>query len=912
MRLRGKILIVLTITFALLVAGLYALASLTVMKGFLELESESMTTDVRRAHDALASDVKNLAEKNGDWAYWDDLYNYIENPDPRFVVSTVSDAALDSMRVDYLVVVDTEGKPLISRGFDRQTQTSVSPPDELLEMLKPGGALYPHPGKAVLTPTDSNVSSERLIILDPPDCEDASMAGIVQVNGWCIVATRPVLHSDKTGPVRGRIAFVRRLDPAAQEIAARTHLKVSMGTEFATAPAPTGAGNEKSVGIAITSPTTIVGETVVHDLMNQPIFVLRVEAFRHIVQRGEQSVAFLAVCIVTSGLAFGIATYLATDRLVLSRLLRLSNEVNSIGKTGASSGRVFKDGNDELAELANAINHALAAIETTQRLVVERDAETRKLALVAARTDNTVVLTDPRGRIEWVNEGFTRQTGYSLSEVLGKKPGEFLQGPDTDPATISHMREQLKLGRGFHVQLVNYHKNGSSYWVDVEVQPIFDQEGKLVNFMAIESDVTESRRLTQELRDARDSAESANRAKSQFLANMSHEIRTPMTAILGFAELLNDSQTTLSQRDNYSHAIVRNGHHLLAIINDILDLSKIEAEKMTVEHLQTSVTQILAEVVGIMKQLATEKQLALKINYLSPIPSQIMSDPFRLRQILTNLVSNAVKFTEKGSVTINVSMLDHFEADSPRISFEVIDTGPGMTTTEQGRLFEPFTQADPSTTRRFGGTGLGLAISLRLAQLLGGDLTMKSEVGKGSAFTLVVPTGPLKGIKPIADPVAEQAQHEEPAKASSTVLPGRKPLENTSILLAEDGIDNQRLISFMLTQAGANVSVVSDGSAALEWLENAKSTGRSVDLILMDMQMPELDGYDATRILRERGVRTPVIALTAHAMASDREKCLAAGCDDYVTKPINRDRMLKLLAGHLEKQREKQAPPNSN
>ena len=943
MRLRGKILIVLSITLALLVFGLYTLATATVMKGFVELESDSMRTDVRRVRDALARDINVLAEKTGDWAYWDDLYNFIEKPDERFVTSTVSDAALNSMRVDALIVVDTTGKSLAARGFDRQKQVSIAPSPAFVEAFKPGTVLNPFPGKAQLTPApppgQRPPDRERLIVLDPPTCPDATCAGIVEIEGrFYLVATRPILRSDQSGPTRGRIAFFRAFDQASlDELAARTHLKIDVTPMSKAAqvagnepsPASTAAGiapnpadatiltlpektpepqrwrtlrtaPDGTLLVTVLDAKTIVGEAIVHDLHNQPAFVLRVEAFRHIVTRGRQTLDFLALFIIASGLAFGLVTYLAIDRLVLSRILRLSGDVQSIGQSGTTSGRVQSGGDDEVAWLADAINNALVAIDSSQQLIRQREAESRKLALVAARTDNTVVITDPLGRIEWVNEGFTRLTGYTLPEVVGKKPGSVLQGPDTDPATAAHMSEQLRQGRGFHSQLLNYKKNGNSYWVDVEVQPIYDAAGTLVNFMAIESDITESRQLTQALRDARDAAEAASRAKSQFLANMSHEIRTPMTAILGFAELLNDPQTSLSQRDNYSHSIVRNGHHLLSIINDILDLSKIEAEKMTIEQVSASVPQLVAEVMGTMNQLAAEKKLALVVRYESPIPASITSDPYRLRQILTNLVSNAVKFTQQGIVTVRVAMLDDFGSESPRLRFDVADTGPGISAAQQSQLFQPFTQADTSTTRRFGGTGLGLTISRRLAVLLGGELTVSSAVGKGSTFTLVVPTGSLQGVKPLADPVAEQARHSEPPRATAgAALANKKALEGATILLAEDGIDNQRLLTFILTQAGATVAVASTGQAAIDQVQAAIDQNRPPNMILMDMQMPELDGYSATRILRDRGVTITVIALTAHAMASDRDKCLAAGCDDYVTKPINRERMLNLLSDYL-------------
>ncbi len=905
----------------MLVAGIYALANATVMKGFEELESESLQVDVQRVREALIRDIVGLVEKSGDWGFWDDMYAYIQKPDPRFVQSNVSISTAISLRIDALIIVDLNGQPLVAREFDRKAGTDLPIKNKaLLETMLPGHVLNPatlgvDPKAIDATDGSEAFDDDRLVTLDPPGCNMPTCAGIIRVEGQLyLVASRPALPSDMKGTPVGRIAFLRRFDQAElDELSARTHIKVSS----MPLPALTAGTDKKpsdstqaeriqrlrnsSQGTVIATPIdakVMIGETLFHDLSGQPLMVLRIEVFRNIVTRGTQSLMFFTLALLACGIAFGIVTFVLLDRLVLSRLLGLGEDIQRIGRTVEFNGRVRRDGNDELASLADAINQALEAIELSHRLLREREAESRKLALVAARTNNMVIITDPKGRIEWVNEGFTRRTGYTLAEAVGKVPGHLLQGPETDAATTALMRDQIQTGRGFHVQIRNYDKSGSPYWVDIEVQPIVDGEGRLQNFMAIESDVTESRELTEALRQARDAAQTANQAKSQFLANMSHEIRTPMTAILGFAELLNDASTSPSQRNNYANSIVRNGHHLLAIINDILDISKIEADKMTIEHVAAPVGQILAEALDTCQQRADEKKLALRVVYLTPIPAVITSDPFRLRQIINNLVSNAVKFTERGSVTVNVSLMDAITSASPRIRFDVADTGVGISETECKGLFRPFTQADTSTTRRFGGTGLGLTISRKLAELLGGELTFVSEPGKGSTFSLILPTGPLKDVKMEAEPVSDAVLPESSSvqEATASMAAAKpKPLADISILLAEDGIDNQQLISYLLTRAGAQVSIVGTGTAAVKHMLEAIERGNPPDVVLMDMQMPELDGYEATRLLRSKKVTTRIVALTAHAMATDREKCLQAGCDDFVTKPINRDVLLNAV-----------------
>jgi signal transduction histidine kinase/AmiR/NasT family two-component response regulator len=392
---------------------------------------------------------------------------------------------------------------------------------------------------------------------------------------------------------------------------------------------------------------------------------------------------------------------------------------------------------------------------------------------------------------------------------------------------------------------------------------------------------------------ASDAAE-ASQAKSAFLATMAHEIRTPMTAILGYADLLaveGDRSRAPSQRLDYIDTIKRNGEHLLALINDILDLSKIEAGKMTVERLAFRPVQIFLDVLALLSVRASARGLRLAIEYLTPIPEAIESDPTRLRQVLVNLIGNAIKFTDSGSVTLRVA---YERAPVPQLSIAVVDTGIGMTAEQLDRLFQPFEQADASVARRYGGSGLGLLISRQLAQLLGGDITVQSEPGRGSTFTLRVATGPVAAERLICPAVASSAPHEPTPLAPVQGL----PLAGVRVLLAEDGDDNRRLIAHHLTKAGAIVRSVANGKAALDKLTLGNGAQlrlpSDVDVLVTDMEMPELDGYTLARTLRALGWPGQIIALTAHAMNGDADRCLAAGCHGYASKPIDRARLIDL------------------
>jgi PAS domain S-box-containing protein len=752
--------------------------------------------------------------------------------------------------------------------------------------------------------------------------------------------------------------------------------------------------------------------------------------------------------------------------------------------------------NGQIRKLCGAFQDLTEQVHTRNELA-RIASESRDLALIAKHTTNAVVITDARGRTRWVNDAFTRQTGYSLAEVVGFTPGSILQGPLTSPEDRMAISDAVRNGQPFHREIVNYAKDGQPYWVRIEGMPVRDASGQVTHFVSIAADITRERHASllragqarvlemvaadapiertleevcrvveaqqefvgtrvsimlangDELRTAagpslpkaylqlvdhlpigpeigccgaavalcrrmvaedtqtdpkwaafrdiarsyslmscwsqpilaadgkaigtlamyhdrtrtpepdevalieeaariagiavqrhhaaadlnklvndltlaredadrkarelalraaemeqlRNAAEAASKSKSEFLANMSHEIRTPLTAILGYADVLDDSDqhapesgadAAAAQRRETIATIRRAGEHLLTVVNDILDLSKIEAGRMTVERIDTNMCELLRGVEHLMLPRAAGKGIALEVKFDTPMPRQALTDPTRLRQVLMNLIGNAIKFTEEGKVALRIA--SSMQRDELSLDFTIEDTGTGMTHEQASRLFAAFSQADTTVTRRHGGTGLGLVICQRLARLMGGDVRLvRSVPGLGSTFVAHFAMGLSHG-----SPMVDSLRVEE-SETSASRTSGGEQLKGR-ILLAEDGIDNQRLIGYVLRRAGAHVDVADNGKIALEMIDAAEHQGRPYQLLLSDMQMPVMDGYSLARMLRQIGSTIPIVALTAHAMAEDRDRCTQAGCDDYATKPIDRSKLLAVCAKWIGKE----------
>lgn len=509
--------------------------------------------------------------------------------------------------------------------------------------------------------------------------------------------------------------------------------------------------------------------------------------------------------------------------------------------------------------------------------------------------DYAFIMMDRDARITGWNGAAEKILGYSQEEVIGKHSSILFTNEDKnrdfpDREIMTAIADGSAGDVRWHIR-----KDGHRFWCVGVLTALRDEQGNLLGFVKLIRDTSDQKRREEELQRAKEAAETASEAKSQFLAMMSHELRTPLGAIIGFADALLDPELPEATRIQYAATIRNSGTGLATLIDDILDLSKVEAGRLEIERHEFRLDDLIRDVFSLLGSRAQQKQLAMRLETKGLIPETIESDPTRLRQILINVLGNAIKFTDKGEVCLTVQYLAADAGEKSRLAFTVSDTGPGIPEERRSQLFQPFVQADNSISRRFGGSGLGLVLSRRLARALGGDVDLiKSEIDRGTTFQIRIETGAQRYVT-----LRETIKLSSPAQDVASSLPKNKPLAGVRALVVDDAPENRLLIRHILSRAGCSrIETADDGEAALASVEKGE-----YDVILMDMQMPKLDGYEATATLRRQGYEKPVIALTAHAMLEERQRCLAVGCDDFLMKPINTQRLIDSVLDHTAAKR---------
>jgi PAS domain S-box-containing protein len=530
-----------------------------------------------------------------------------------------------------------------------------------------------------------------------------------------------------------------------------------------------------------------------------------------------------------------------------------------------------------------------------EKLVKQRTAELleteARASLILQSSADGIYGVSNDGLITFINPAACAMLGYSAEAVIGKPAHALFHHHRADgseyPAHACPGRYALRRGEEMRIDdEVYWHADGHAVPIMYAMHPMLEKgvnAGAVINFV----DVSVQRAAAEAQERALLAAENLARLRSEFVANMSHELRTPLNGVLGFAQIGQRNYQDSAKAGNAFDKIIISGNLLLGIINDILDFAKVEAGKVSVEHIEVRLAESIEQVVELVSDRAHAKGIDLRVELASDLPRNCLGDPTRLRQILLNLLSNAVKFTRNGSVTL--SAIRH----SKELAFRIADTGIGMNEEQLGRLFHPFEQANGSTTRNFGGTGLGLAISKRIAELLGGDIFVTSRPGIGSAFEFRLPYLPY--VDSVATAVAARGEPEP--ESMVTAIFAERPLAGITILVAEDDVVNRMILEESLSADGATVMVAGDGREAIERL---RRDGREAyDVVLMDVQMPEMDGYEATRQILALAPDLPVIGQTAHALPEAQENCFAAGMVAHIAKPIDAAALVKLLLKHV-------------
>lgn len=501
------------------------------------------------------------------------------------------------------------------------------------------------------------------------------------------------------------------------------------------------------------------------------------------------------------------------------------------------------------------------------------------LSLVASKTDNAVFIIDNDEKIEWVNDAFTNQTGYTLKEAKGKKPGTLFQGKNIDPNTILKIGNRISKGLSFTGEMLNYHKNGHEFWVHMALNPILNRNNEIVKYVVVQSDITERKNVEKELIEAKEEAERLVKVKEEFLSMVSHELRTPLNAVIGMSHLLLQESPRPDQVQSLQSLKV-SAEYLLSLINDILDFSKIEAGKITIDNSAFNFYNFIHSVEQTFFYLAEEKNIQFTLKLPSAVPPAIVGDPVRLNQILFNLLSNAIKFTDNGFVALDVEII-HQNTQKIKLQFHVRDTGMGIPQDKLETIFDRFEQVNPnSTISKRGGTGLGLAITKSLVEMMGGFIKVDSTVKVGSTFSFQLTFDINQQVVP-QDTIQDSNEDN---------------FEKLNLLLVEDNKINQLVAIKFMKKWNITHQVVENGKLAYE-----EAQKNQFNMILMDLQMPEMDGYESSRLIRKLdGYKNiPIIALTAASLEA-KDDVYSAGMNDFLIKPFNPVELYSKIKKHCQ------------
>lgn len=870
MKLRSRILITVVILLAVSTALLYVLISSLLFQGVSDMEQADAVRESRIVQRAMMRDLDQLIKESQHYAQWDNTYRFAETRDPADQPGVRHDALKDGL-ANAILMFDAQGQPLMqmlpegdaAAGYAQVIEADFAPGSTLLDLRRHAGLL-------------------------------STAAGPM------LAAIEPIVPTQRQGAPHGVVVALKQLSPQfiAQLAAPSTQTQVQLFDHDKT----TDAGDRSAATAAMThgvgSPFVDYHEndyattyTVLEDLNGDNSLVLKVTSPRRIFQQNQSVQRSVIFSYLAFGVVFGLLAVWLIDRHVLQRLEALSRDVEKVRTADDETARVNVDGHDEIGTLATYINRLLDTMEQSRSDMAAQEARWR--SLVEHAPDDIFIL-EREGQIRFVNHA---ACGYQPAELVETNILDML--PEESRYAARRALEQAwDTGAPVDFEHEMVHRDRSRMWIASRIGAIHNN-GEIVGLIQISNDITEQKNAQIELRNAKLEADRANQLKTQFLANMSHDIRTPMTAIMGSAELLAADSSNKERLHDNLQVLKTSGEQLMNLINDILDLATVESGELTVSHQRVSIADLVADVCRNMRPLADKKNLSLDLHFLSQMPRQITSDPKRVKQILATLISNAVKYTSAGGVSVDVNV-EEDEWDHPKwLNIAVTDTGVGI---ENNRLDDIFNSYGRSGPHNGDGksAGMGLTIAKRIAQLLDARIIVVSTPGKGSTFTFKINLQPEVDLEMDNAPIIRSETRPEQGRATLVEQLEHVSLQGARILVAEDSPDNQFVIRTYLEEAKASVTIAENGKDAVDRVVKASADREPYDLVLMDMQMPIMDGYTATREMRRLGVKTPIIALTAFALDYDEQKCLEAGCNAYISKPIDQtsffSRILEQLA----------------
>jgi PAS domain S-box-containing protein len=776
-----------------------------------------------------------------------------------------------TQRFNFVILTNASAKIVVARGRDILTNTSQNLPKSLEEHL---------------SQTDPLIARSAM---------SGGLTGLLLIpEGPLIITSYPILKTSTEGPARGYMLTARYLESGGDLKALQntTHFSLAvhrldgeeLPPDFQEAlPHLTATG---AIQVHPMNDSIIGGYILLNDIYDKPALILRVEMPRVIYQQGRLSQLYFVGALLIAGIVFGFVVLLLLERSVISRLSSLNNNVKSIANSGDASARVHSEGRDEIANLGEAINRMLGSLQLSQKQ--KQQAEERYRAFMN-NIPAIALIKDEQGHILYMNEPMAKIYKIKLEDLRGKTLAHWVP-EDVAKRIRLHDDEFLSTRRMRQFEEVVPTPDGVLHnWLTFRF-PLEGPDGEqLIGVVAV--DITDRKKAEAVLHDAKEMAESANRAKSEFLANMSHEIRTPLNGVLGMTDLALGTDLTPEQRE-YLDTVKMSADSLLTVINDILDFSKIEAGKIDLEMMDFNVRDHLEATLKTLALRSHEKGLELLCEVSREVPELALGDSNRLRQIVVNLIGNAIKFTEKGVIALTVRVDSQVGSDRI-VHFTVSDTGVGIPAEKLKLIFEPFSQADTSTTRQYGGTGLGLTISTRLVEMMGGRMWVESEVGRGSQFHFTARLG------------TSEKTIEVDTIASPEILRGVK------VLVADDNQTNRRILEGMLKRWGMNSTSVEEGGQALTVLSSALEAGEPYALILTDLHMPSMDGFELIERIRQRPeLRASIIMmLTSSGHRGEAARCQELGITAYLLKPIRQSELREAIARVLGAREQKGAIP---